>query len=116
MAILRILPLPFLTLPYLTYLTLLYSPFLTSPCFIPFHRNAQSKVDITYLHKQASDSTSLSTFAMIVRSYDFRWGWLCALVCWLVIVAFADCYDVCPLHLGESGIWEMVEGERGKEG
>jgi len=30
-----------------------------------------------------------------------------------VIVAFADCYDVCPLHLGESGIWDDGGGGKG---
>ncbi len=97
MVILRILPLPFLPSPY----------------FISFHKNAQSEVDINYPDKHASALPSLLIFAMIVRSYRFSWGWLYALVCWLVIVAFADCYDICPLHLGENDKREMLEGGKG---
>ncbi len=90
--------------------------YLTQPYLYSFHKNAQSEVDINYPDKLTSESTSLSTFAMIVRSYHLSWGWLCALVCWLVIVVFADCYDVCPLQTGESDKREMVEGGRSKEG
>ncbi len=88
----------------------------TQPYLYSFRNCAESRIDIDHLDKHASALPSFLIFAMIVRSYHFSWGWLCALVCWLVIVASADCYDMCPLHLGESDKWEMVEGREGGGG